>query len=412
MMKTNIPTLILKPGKERALLRRHPWVYSTGVASVKGKPQSGDTIKIVDNKGNFLAWGAYSPESALRARCWSFNENDVIDEAWIRARVFEAIRSRDNLKDRTNAIRLIFGEADFLPGLIVDQYDTQLVTQFQAAGVEKWRPEIGKALTDATGFTQVYDRSDAATRAREGLPERKEVLEGEEPPEKIQIIEDGILYGVDVRMGHKTGFYVDQRDNRRLARQLAENFRKVHGRGMRALNCFCYTGGFSLALAKGGADEVISIDSSGDALEMAQSNAKLNGFSASQMKWVEANVFEQLRKYRDAGEKFDLVILDPPKFASSHHHVEKAARAYKDINLNGLRLLNEGGQLLTFSCSGAIDVDLFQKIVAGAVFDAKTDAWMISRLCAGSDHPLLMTHPEGEYLKGLHLVSRGANTAG
>lgn len=411
-MKTNIPTLILKPGKERALLRRHPWVYSTGVANVKGKPQSGDTIKIVDNKGNFLAWGAYSPESALRARCWSFNEQDVINEEWIRARVFEAIRARDNLKNRTNAIRLIFGEADFLPGLIVDQYDTQLVTQFQAAGVEKWRPEIGKALTDATGFTQVFDRSDAATRAREGLPERKEVLEGEEPPEKIQINEDGILYGVDVRMGHKTGFYVDQRDNRRLARQLAETFRKVHGRGMRALNCFCYTGGFSLALAKGGAEEVISIDSSADALEMAKSNAKLNGFNESQMKWVEANVFEQLRKYRDAGEKFDLVILDPPKFASSHHHVEKAARAYKDINLNGLRLLNEGGQLLTFSCSGAIDVDLFQKIVAGAVIDAKTDAWMISRLGAGSDHPLLMTHPEGEYLKGLHLVSRGANTAG
>lgn len=411
-MKTNIPTLILKPGKERALLRRHPWVYSTGVANVKGKPQSGDTIKIVDNKGNFLAWGAYSPESALRARCWSFNEQDVINEEWIRARVFEAIRARDNLKSRTNAIRLIFGEADFLPGLIVDQYDTQLVTQFQAAGVEKWRPEIGKALTDATGFTQVFDRSDAATRAREGLPERKEVLEGEEPPEKIQIDEDGILYGVDVRMGHKTGFYVDQRDNRRLARQLAETFRKVHGRGMRALNCFCYTGGFSLALAKGGAEEVISIDSSADALEMAKSNAKLNGFNESQMKWVEANVFEQLRKYRDAGEKFDLVILDPPKFASSHHHVEKAARAYKDINLNGLRVLNEGGQLLTFSCSGAIDVDLFQKIVAGAVIDAKTDAWMISRLGAGSDHPLLMTHPEGEYLKGLHLVSRGANTAG
>lgn len=411
-MKTNIPTLILKPGKERALLRRHPWVYSTGVANVKGKPQSGDTIKIVDNKGNFLAWGAYSPESALRARCWSFNEQDVINEEWIRARVFEAIRARDNLKSRTNAIRLIFGEADFLPGLIVDQYDTQLVTQFQAAGVEKWRPEIGKALTDASGFTQVFDRSDAATRAREGLPERKEVLEGEEPPEKIQINEDGILYGVDVRMGHKTGFYVDQRDNRRLARQLAETFRKVHGRGMRALNCFCYTGGFSLALAKGGAEEVISIDSSADALEMAKSNAKLNGFNESQMKWVEANVFEQLRKYRDAGEKFDLVILDPPKFASSHHHVEKAARAYKDINLNGLRLLNEGAQLLTFSCSGAIDVDLFQKIVAGAVIDAKTDAWMISRLGAGSDHPLLMTHPEGEYLKGLHLVSRGANTAG
>ncbi len=411
-MNTNFPVLTLKPHKERALLRRHPWVYATGVASVKGKPKSGDTIRIQDNKGNFLAWGAYSPEATLRARCWSFNENDVIDENWFKKKVFEAVRARDNLRNRTDAIRLIFGEADYLPGLIVDQYANQLVTQFQSAGVEKWRKEIAKALIEATGSNQIYDRSDAATRVREGLPERKEVLEGVEPPEEIEIVEDGIKYGVDVRSGHKTGFYVDQRDNRALARELAANFKKVHGRGMRALNCFCYTGGFSLALAKGGAEEVISIDSSADALFLAQENAKRNNLDGHNMKWIEANVFEKLREFRDAGEKFDLVILDPPKFASSHHHVDKAARAYKDINLNGLRLLNEGGRLLTFSCSGAIDVDLFQKIVAGAVFDAKTDAWMVSRLGAGTDHPFLMTHPEGEYLKGLHLISRGSGSAG
>ena len=372
-----------------------------------GKPKSGETVRIQDSKGKFLAWGAFSPESALRARCWSFQEEDVINAAWIEARVKAAIEARSCLRSRTNAIRLIFGEADFLPGLIVDQYNNQVVTQFQSAGAEYWRSEIGQALVKYTGCSQVYDRSDAATRAREGLPERKEVLEGEEPPQEVEIVEDGIKYGVDVRMGHKTGFYVDQRDNRALARRLAEEFKKVHGRGMRALNCFCYTGGFSLALKAGGAEEVVSIDSSADALQMAQENAKRNGFDDGSMKWIEANVFEALREFRDKGEQFDLVILDPPKFASSHHHVDKAARAYKDINLNGLRILAPGGQLLTFSCSGAIDVDLFQKIVAGAVIDSRVEAWMMERLGAGIDHPLLMTHPEGEYLKGLHLLSRG-----
>ncbi len=398
--------LTLKPGKEKALLRRHPWVYATGVAAVRGKPESGETIRVQDSKGRFLAWAAYSPESTLRVRCWSFDENEKIDAAWFKKKIQTAVASRSNLYSRTNAVRLIFGEADGLPGLIVDQYADQLVTQFQSAGAEYWRDVIGEALVEVTGITQVYDRSDAATRAREGLPERKEVLEGKEPAEQIEVVENEIQYGVDVRIGHKTGFYVDQRDNRALARRLAEEFRAKHGRGMRALNCFCYTGGFSLALAKGGAAEVISIDSSAEALAMAKRNAERNGFTEEQLKWREANVFEELRRLRDAGEKFDLVILDPPKFASSHHHVDKASRAYKDINLNGLKILQPEGQLLTFSCSGAIDVDLFQKIIAGAVIDSKVDAWMVSRLGAGSDHPLMMTHPEGEYLKGLHLVAR------
>lgn len=395
--------MTLKPGKDRALLRRHPWIYATGVASVKGHPKSGQTIRVQDNRGNFLAWAAYSPDSALRARCWSFNETDIIDKNWFKEKIESAVRSRSHLFGKTNAVRLIFGEADNLPGLIVDQYANQLVTQFQSAGVEYWRDVIGEALVSVTGIQQIYDRSDAATRAREGLPERKEVLEGNEPPEEIEVNENGIFYGVDVRIGHKTGFYVDQRENRDLACKLAREFKEKHGRGMKALNCFCYTGGFSLALAKGGAAEVISIDSSAEALAMAKRNAHRNNFTEETLKWVEANVFEELRKMRDAGEKFDLVILDPPKFASSHHHVEKAARAYKDINLNGLKILNPNGQLLTFSCSGAIDVDLFQKIVAGAVIDSRVDAWMIQRLGAGEDHPLMMTHPEGEYLKGLHL---------
>ncbi len=409
-MIKDLPTLILKPGKEKALLRRHPWVYATGVASVRGNPQPGDTIRITDSKGNFLAWGAFSPESVLRARCWSFREDDIIDEEWISQRVSEAVQARNDLKDRTNAIRLFYGEADRIPGLIVDQYDTQLVTQFQSAGAEKWRDVIADALVESTGLKQIYDRSDAAIRLREGLPERKEVLMGTEPAEETEIVEDGLFYGVNVKSGHKTGFYVDQRDNRLLARKLAEEFRRINGRGLRALNCFCYTGGFSLALAKGGADKVISIDSSADALEMAKRNAARNGLENEKMEWIEANVFEYLRKLRDEGEKFDLVILDPPKFASSHHHVTKASRAYKDINMNALKILNDGGHLLTFSCSGAVDVDLFQKIAAAAVFDSKVDAWMVSRLGAGTDHPLLMTLPEGEYLKGLHLITRGSNT--
>lgn len=260
-----------------------------------------------------------------------------------------------------------------------------------------------------TGCTPGIRPFRRATRAREGLPERKEVLEGEEPPQEVEIVEDGIKYGVDVRMGHKTGFYVDQRDNRALARRLAEEFKHVHGRGMRGcLTASATPAAFRLRSKPGGAEEVVSIDSSADALQMALENAKRNGFDDGSMKWIEANVFEALREFRDKGEQFDLVILDPPKFASSHHHVDKAARAYKDINLNGLRILAPGGQLLTFSCSGAIDVDLFQKIVAGAVIDSRVEAWMMERLGAGIDHPLLMTHPEGEYLKGLHLLSRGA----
>lgn len=397
--------LILKKGKEKSLLRRHPWVYDTAVARVAGKPASGETVKVVSADGRFLAWAAYSPASTLRARCWSFREEDVIDEAWFERKVRDAVAARQGLLGRTNARRILFGEADGLPGLIVDQYGDWLVTQFQSAGVEAHRELLGRLLMEATGARGVYDRSDAATRRREGLEIRSEVLAGETAPEVIEVVEDGVKYGVDVRVGHKTGFYVDQRESRLAAQRAAEEFRRVHGRGMRALNCFCYTGGFSLALLKGGADEVVSIDSSEEALAMARANAERNGFEG-RAQWVCDDVFTALRRLRDAGEHFDLVILDPPKFASSHYHVDRAARAYKDINLNGLKLLAPGGELFTFSCSGAIDVDLFQKIVAGAVIDSGVTAWAVGRFGAGADHPLLMTCPEGEYLKGLHLAVR------
>ena len=397
--------LILKKGKEKSLLRRHPWVYDTAVERAAGNPKAGDTVKVVAKDGRFLAWAAYSPVSALRARCWSFREDEVIDDIWFEKKIREAVAARAGLLERTNARRILFGEADGLPGLIVDQYGDWLVTQFQAAGVEAHRELIGRLLLEVTGACGVYDRSDAATRRREGLEVRSEVLVGETAPDVIEIVEDGVKYGVDVRVGHKTGFYIDQRESRLSAQRAAEEFRRRHGRGLRALNCFCYTGGFSLALLKGGAEEVVSVDSSEEALAMARANAERNGFT-NRAEWLCEDVFTCLRRLRDAGEKFDLVILDPPKFASSHYHVDRAARAYKDINLNGLKLLGPGGELFTFSCSGAIDVDLFQKIVAGAVIDSGVTAWATGRFGEGEDHPLLMTCPECEYLKGLRLAVR------
>jgi 23S rRNA (cytosine1962-C5)-methyltransferase len=396
--------LVLKPGKERSLARRHPWVYATAVARVAGRPASGATIAVRAADGTWLAWAAYSPASSIRARCWSFVESDPIDADWFAARVGAAVARRTTLFDATNAVRLVFGEADGLPGLIADRYADQLVVQFQAAGVEAQRDVLLDALVSATACANVYERSDSATRQREGLAPSTGVVRGAEPSDLVEVHEYGVRYFVDVRRGHKTGFYIDQRDNRRLAGELAAQLARAHGRAPALLNCFCYTGGFSVAAARGGASPVLSIDSSADALALARRNWALNGLDPAAAEWRAADVFDALRALREEGRCFDLIVLDPPKFAASHHHVERAARAYKDINLSSLRLLAPGGRLLTFSCSGAIDVDLFQKIVAGAVIDARVDCQLLARLAAGTDHPLLMTHPEGEYLKGLLLA--------
>jgi 23S rRNA (cytosine1962-C5)-methyltransferase len=393
--------LILKPGKERSLVRRHPWVYDTAIAKTQGRPASGATVVVRTADGEFLAWAAYSPQSTIRARCWSFAEADCIDADWLAGRVTAAVQRRRALEVESNARRLVFGEADGLPGFIADRYADQLVVQFQAAGVDAQRESLIDALVQAARCSDVFERSDSATRNREGLSASSGVVRGAEPPARIEIREHELRFVVDIRRGHKTGYYIDQRPNRLLARRLAARARAALGRDIRALNCFCYTGGFSVAMAAGGTAQVISIDSSADALQMAADNAALNGQHGHD--WRNVDVFEALRALRDAGESFDLIVLDPPKFASSHHHVDRAARAYKDISLNALRLLNPGGFMLTFSCSGAIGVDLFQKIVAGAVIDARVDAQMLGRLAAGEDHPLLMTHPEGEYLKGLLL---------
>jgi len=394
--------ITLKPGKERSLLRRHPWIYDTAVARVKGSPAAGATVAVRSHEGKWLAWAAYSPDSTLRARCWSFIESDSIDADWLAARVREAVARRRHLEPASDALRLVFGEADGLPGLVADRYGEHLVVQFQAAGVEARREVLLDALLAATGCAGIYDRSDSAGRQREGLPPTHGPVRGAEPPSRIAIREHGRRFHVDVRAGHKTGFYIDQRDNRQRASTLAA--RAAGDRtAAEALNCFCYTGAFSVAMAAGGAASVLSIDSSAEALALAQENWALNALPTAAAQWQAANVFEALRALRAEGRGFDLIVLDPPKFASSHHHVDRAARAYKDINLGALRLLRPGGHLLTFSCSGAISVDLFQKIVAGAVIDAGVETQLLSRLAAGEDHPLRMTHPEGEYLKGLLL---------
>lgn len=392
-------SLQLRSGKDRSLTRRHPWIYTGAIGAIRGQPKSGETVRVHAADGRFLAWAAFSPESSIRARVWSFDEAQTIDADWIAQRLSQAIARRSRFVVGQDAVRLVFGEADGLPGLVVDRYRNQLVVQFLAAGVDAWREVIVQALIRLTGRTDVYERSDASARQREGLESREGVLAGQAPQAPIEIDENGVRFAVDVLAGHKTGFYIDQRDNRALV--------AAHADGRRVLNCFCYTGGFSLAALKGGASSVLSIDSSGPALQFARSNQQLNGFgqlSAEQCDWSEDNVFDALKRLAAEDRRFDLIVLDPPKFAPSAHHVERAARAYKEINLKALRLLEPGGLLFTFSCSGAISVELFQKIIAGAVFDAGVEMQMLRRLQAGDDHPMLMTHPEGEYLKGLMLL--------
>ncbi len=424
----------IKAGKERAFQRRHPWVYPGAIAHVRGltgPPTPGETVRMLDAQGKFLAWGAYTEASQLRIRVWSFKEDDVIDQAFFKARVAAACQRRVGLSTRTTAVRLIFGEADGLPGLVVDRYGDQLVMQCMSGGADFWRETIADALVLTTGCRNIYERSDAVARKRDGLEPRAGVLRGTPPASSIAIMEDEILYGVNVLEGHKTGFYIDQRDNRRLVFELVKDLEIQRSKrrvvadtleSIQVLNCFCYTGGFSLAALKAGADEVISVDSSGEALLQGQKNWALNlaaptgessagptdvgaatHTSPATQEWLDQNVFDYLKQAQKEQRVFDLIILDPPKFAPSAHHLDKASRAYKELNLKALQLLKPNGLLLTFSCSGAVSVDLFQKIVAGAVFDAGIDAQMLKRLAAGTDHPMSMTHPEGEYLKGLLL---------
>ncbi len=384
--------LILKPGREKSLKRKHPWVFSGAVARIEGDPQMGDTIEVRSADGEFLAVAAYSPHSQIRARVWDWKER-VIDGAFFRERIEWAVRSRETLahSGTSDARRLIYGESDGLPGIIADRYGDTVVVQLTSAGAERWRDEISESLQQITGAVSVWERSDAEVRQLEGLPPRTGLLRGTAPAEPLRVSEHGLSFEVGLESGHKTGFYLDQRDNRLKVRALAA--------GRDALDCFCYSGGFALNMLKGGAKSVAAIDSSADALAQAQRNAELN--KLPQAEWLEADVFQALRRFRDQRRDFDLIVLDPPKFAPTVSYVEKAARAYKDINLLAFKLLRPGGVLVTFSCSGGVSAELFQKIVAGSALDAGVQAQIIERLGPGTDHPVALNFPEGEYLKGL-----------
>ena len=391
------PRLILRAGRDKSVRHRHPWIFSGAIERVEGHPASGDTVAVVARDGAFLAWAAYCPDSQITARAWSFDAHDVIDAAFLRGRVKASIERRAGLRLGSDALRLVHGESDGLPGLIVDRYADTLVVQVLSAGAEKWRELWAPALIELTGAANVYERSDVEVRSLEGLPPRAGLLAGA-PVNPVRIVEDGIHYEVDVVQGQKTGFYLDQRDNRALAGSLAKD--------ADTLNAFCYTGGFSLSALRGGARRVTSIDTSEEALALARRNVALNNLDAERAEWVAADVFAHLRKLRDQGRKYGLIVLDPPKFAPTEKHVANAARAYKDINLWAMKLLAPGGHLLTFSCSGAVSADLFQKIVAGAAADSHVDLTIDARLAASADHAVSIHFPEGEYLKGLHLRRR------
>ena len=388
--------LVLHPGKERSLFRRHPWIFAGSVDRLDGRARPGDTVTVVTAEGKALARAAWSPSSQIRARVWSFDAEAAIDHAFFKRAVAASVARRAAIPALRGqeGVRLIHGESDGLPGVIADRYGDVVVLQLTSAGADKWREAIVAGLVQATRCAAVYERSDSEVRGMEGLESRTGCAHGALPAGGLTIVENGVRMEVDAEGGHKTGFYLDQRDNRLLTGQLAG--------GRAVLNCFCYTGGFSLQALAGGAASVLSIDSSGPALASARRNLALNPqLDASRAEWQEADVFKALRALKEEGRKFDLIVLDPPKFAPSAAHAERAARAYKDINLFGFRLLNPGGILMTYSCSGGIGQELFQKIVAGAAIDAGVDARILYRLSAAPDHPIGLAVPEGEYLKGL-----------
>ncbi|HEV7576371.1 MAG TPA: class I SAM-dependent methyltransferase [Caldimonas sp.] len=401
-------TVRLRPGKERSALRRHPWIFEGSVAG--GKADAGETVRVEDSAGRFLAWAAYSPLSSIRLRAWSFDEAERIDAAFFERRIGAAVDARARWPIASDGVRLVHGEADGLPGLIVDRYGATLSAQFLSAGVERWKATIADALLEKTGARRLYERSDTSAREREGLQPASGWLRpvdagsastSASASTEVEIVEHGWRFAVDVASGHKTGFYLDQRDNRK---RFADTVR--HFAFERVLNCYCYTGGFSVAALAGGAAHVTAIDSSAPALARAVDNVARNGFDPARHETVDADVNERLRAFLAERRTFDAIVLDPPKLAPTVAHADRAARAYKDINRLALMLLRPGGALFTFSCSGGIDAGLFHKIVAGAGIDAGVDGFIHARLGAAPDHPMTIDFPEGEYLKGLVVLKR------
>jgi 23S rRNA (cytosine1962-C5)-methyltransferase len=387
--------VILKKGREFSVLRRHPWIFSGAVAALEGTPGAGESVLVADCAGVPLGWGAYSAESQIRVRMWSFDPQTAVDEPFVAGRVAAAVGARAGLmaENTTSAFRLINAEADGVPGVVADRYGEWIVCQFTTTGAERWKGAVVEALQRLTPCRGIYERSDADVRAKEGLAPAAGVLAGAAPPERIEIFEGGCRYLVDVLEGHKTGFYLDQRENREIIRRYANN--------ADVLNAFAYTGGFGIAAVAAGAASVTHVELSEQALALAERNTALNTCSAAGSAFLRGDVFEVLRKFRDERRSFDLIVLDPPKFAASRGQLMKAARGYKDINLLGIKLLRPGGVLATFSCSGLMTPELFHKVVADAAVDARRDVQVIRRLQQSSDHPEGLCFPEGLYLKGL-----------
>jgi len=390
-----MPALILKPGREKSLLRRHPWIFSGAIQQVEDASViSGATVDLLSSTKQFLARASYSPNSQIRARVWTFKD-EAIDADFFRRRIHSAIDSRQklNVENQSNAYRLIYAESDGIPGLIVDRYADVLVLQSLTTGSEFWKETLADLLLEETGLSIIYERSDADVRELEGLEVKIGLLRGNLSLPVFPITEHNLEFHVNLQSGHKTGFYLDQRDNRLRLRQLAED--------KDVLDCFCYTGGFTVNALAGGARSVLSVDSSADALVLAKENVALNDLPLEKTNFLEGDVFQLLRKFRDENRSFDMIILDPPKFAPTAAQAERAARGYKDINLLAFKLLRPGGLLVTFSCSGGIDAALFQKIIAGAALDAGVEAQIVEHLSQGPDHPISLSFPEGAYLKGL-----------
>jgi 23S rRNA (cytosine1962-C5)-methyltransferase len=392
---SSMPVVTLGRDRDRSLRRRHPWVFTGAIASRRGDPDLGDTVLVRAANGDELGLGAFSPESQIAVRMWSFDANDAIDAEWFRHRIAAAVGRRRELLTHTNSVRLVHSEADGLPGITIDRFGSVAVMQLASAGGERWRHAIAEALLALDGIDCVVERSDVEARRKEGLDDRVGLVAGS-LPDSIEILEDAPTgaawrFGADPLGGHKTGFYLDQRDARTAIHHLAV--------GRRVANLFAYTGGFTVAALTGGATSVVSVDSSGPALDGLAANCAANDVEAGDL--VRADVFSHLRTWRDAEARFDLVICDPPKLAASARQVDRAARAYKDLNWLSLRLLEPGGILVTFSCSGSVTDELFTKIVAGAALDARRDVEIIGRLGQPSDHPIALAVPESAYLKGL-----------
>lgn len=400
------PKVYLKPGREPVIQRRHPWVFSGGIARVEGHPAPGALVALHGADDAFLAWGHYSATSQIRVRLlsWDAAEDPDAPDFW-RTRLARACAGRAPLlaDERTTACRIVHAESDGLPGLIVDRYGDTLVLQALTTGIEARRELLRDLLVEMLHPQTVYERSDADIRQHESLSPRVGLLHGVEPPETLEILENGLRFLVDVRRGHKTGFYLDQRDNRRLLGERVAALVRA-GQHPDVLNVFAYTGGFTVyALAHGGAGVrgLVNVDTSADVLHMGRLNLARNGFDADRATDITGDAFQVLRTLRQQGRSFDVIVLDPPKFAFTQKDVQKAARGYKDINLQALHLLRAGGYLFTFSCSGAISADLLQKIVFGAALDAGREVQLVGWMTQAEDHPVALTFPEGAYLKGL-----------